>query len=185
MDHGNKSYEKFLSGDDTGMEEIIKQYSKGLIFYLYKLVGSLNLAEDLAEDTFVLLCTKKPKNKQKSTFKTWLYTIGRNLAIDQLRRMSKRKNVPVDNCINIENSGGNPEDEYLRDQTKIIINKAIYTLKPEYQQILWLVYFEELSYNEISQIIHKSTHATEMLASRAKQALKKQLIKEGINNENN
>ena len=65
MDRGSSSYLRFLNGDDSGMEEIITEYKDGLIFYLNSLVGDLWLAEELAEDTFVLLCTKKPKDKQK------------------------------------------------------------------------------------------------------------------------
>ncbi len=184
MEYGNSSYARFLSGDDTGMEEIITEYKDGLIFYLSKLVGSLNLAEELAEDTFVLLCTKKPKNKQKSSFKTWLYTIGRNLAIDHLRRRARQKTVSFDAAADVGNGAENPENGFLRDETKIIVNRTLGKLKPEYRQILWLVYFEELPYRDISQIMHKSIHATEMLASRAKQALKNELMKEGIHNEN-
>lgn len=184
MDHGKNWYEMFLDGDDTGMERIIIRYNEGLVFYLYKLVGSIGLAEELAEDTYVLLCTKKPKNKNKSSFKTWLYTIGRNLAIDQLRRMSRRKTVPIESCFDIGDNDSDPENVYLRDETKITLNGAMKQLKAEYQQVLWLVYFEELSYKEIAQIMHKSIHATQMLASRAKQALKNVLIKEGVCYEN-
>jgi uncharacterized protein len=57
------------------------------------------------------------------------------------------------------------------------------SMEPEYRQVLWLLYFEDLQYKEISIIMNKSVHATQMLASRAKQALKNELIKEGFTNE--
>jgi RNA polymerase sigma-70 factor (ECF subfamily) len=56
-------------------------------------------------------------------------------------------------------------------------------LKPEYRQVLWLLYFEDLQYKEISIIMNKSVHATQMLATRAREALKKELIKEGLTDE--
>lgn len=71
------------------MVEIIKEYKDGLIFYLNSIVGNIHTAEELAEDTFVLLGTKKPRDKGTGSFKTWLYTIGRNIAIDSLRRRRK------------------------------------------------------------------------------------------------
>jgi len=182
VDHGSKCYRRFLSGDDTGMIEIITEYRDGLIFYLYKLVGSLDRAEELAEDTFVLLCIKKPKDKQKCAFKTWLYTIGRNLAIDDLRRSAKRATVSMDPHERASDEDS-PEVAYLRDRKKIAVNQALSHLKSEYRQVLWLLYFEELPYKEIATIMNKSVHATEMLASRAKQALKNELMKEGITDE--
>ena len=81
MDNGASSYRRFLEGDDSGLVEIIRDYKDGLIFYLNSLVNNLHIAEELAEDTFVRLGTKKPRDKRKSSFKTWLYTIGRNLVL--------------------------------------------------------------------------------------------------------
>lgn len=178
MDNGRNNYKRFLDGDDTGMEDIIKEYRDGLIFYLYKFVGSIETAEELAEDTFVLLCVKKPKDKQKSSFKTWLYTIGRNITIDHLRRSAKHQTTSLECCNDLFRSQGDPEEEYIRDSKKIIVNKALKRLKPDYRQVLWLFYFEDMSYKEISTVMNKSVHATQMLATRAREALKKELIKE-------
>lgn len=180
MDRGSNNYRRFLDGDDAGMEDIIIEYRDGLIFYLYKLVGSAERAEELAEDTFVLLCTKKPKDKQKCSFKTWLYAIGRNLTIDDLRRSAKQTVLPLDTYEPLCSDQDSPEKEYIRDSKKAVVNKALNKLKPEYRQVLWLLYFEDLPYKEISIVMNKSVHATQMLAGRAKQALKKELIKEGF-----
>ena len=83
MDNGACSYRRFRDdGDESGLVEIIRDYKDGLIFYLNSFVGNIHIAEELAEDTFVFLGTKKPRDKGKGSFKTWLYTIGRNVAID-------------------------------------------------------------------------------------------------------
>ena len=183
MDHGRNSYKRFLSGDDTGMEEIITEYRDGLIFYLNKFVNSLEKAEELAEDTFVQLCIKKPKDKQKCSFKTWLYTIGRNIAIDYLRHSAKHQTVSIDIYDNVSYEQQTLEEEYIKDSRRIIVNRAINKLKPDHRQILWLFYFEDIPYKEISIIMKKSVHSTEMLAVRAREALKKELIKEGVTDE--
>ena len=103
-------------------------------------VGDINIAEELTEDTFVLLGTKKPKDKGKSTFKTWLYTIGRNVAIDYLRRNSRKYEVSIDECKELSSEEESLELSYLREERKIIVHQAIRKLKSEYQQILWLIY---------------------------------------------
>ena len=91
MDNGASSYRRFRdNGDVHGLDEIIIEYSDGLIFYLTSIVGKMQTAEELAEDTFVLLGTKKPKYNGKSSFKTWLYAIGRNIAVDYIRKYSRK-----------------------------------------------------------------------------------------------
>ena len=98
MDNGASSYRRFRdNGDESGLVEIIRDYKDGLILYLTSIVGNVQTAEELAEDTFVLLGTKKPRDKGKGSFKTWLYTIGRNVAIDHLRKHSKHIEVSIEN----------------------------------------------------------------------------------------
>ncbi len=86
MENGASSYRRFLDGDDSGFVEIVRDYKDGLILYLSSFTGDIYLAEELAEDTFVKLGIKKPRFSGRSSFRTWLYAIGRNAAIDRLRR---------------------------------------------------------------------------------------------------
>lgn len=172
MDNGSRNYLRFLKGDNAGLEQIIIDYKDGLVLYLNSLVGNIQLAEDLAEDTFVRLCTKKPKDKQTGSFKTWLYTIGRNIAISHLRKSAKSTVVPIDTIAYLADASGEPLNIYLREEKKVIIHRALEMLKPEYRQILWLIYFDDLSFREAAAVMKKGVHSTEMLASRARQALK-------------
>ena len=97
MDNGASSYRRFRdNGDVHGLDEIIIEYSDGLMLYLTSIVGNIQTAEELTEDTFVLLGTKKPKYKEKSSFKTWLYAIGRNIAIDHLRKAARKGWVSIE-----------------------------------------------------------------------------------------
>lgn len=181
MDNGASSYRRFRdNGDENGLVEIIRDYKDGLIFYINSFVGNIHIAEELAEDTFVLLGIKKPKDKLKGSFKTWLYTIGRNVTIDYLRRNSKRKEVSIYDCKELVSQEQSLETSYILEERKIIIHRALKSLKSEHRQILWLVYFEDLSYKEAARIMKKSVHSTETLAYRARKSLKLQLEKEGF-----
>ena len=181
MDNGTASYRRFRSeGDENGLVEIIRDYKDGLILYLNSFVGNLHTAERLAEDTFVLLGTKKPKDKGKASFKTWLYTIGRNIAIDYLRRCSKHREVSLDDRPELAGEMESLEASYLRGERKIMLHRALRKLKPEYQQILWLIYFEGFNSREAAAVMKKSVHNTEMLVSRARRSLKAQLETEGF-----
>lgn len=96
MDNGASSYRRFLDGDDKGLAEIVRDYRDGLILYLHGIVDDISVAEELMEETFFKIVTKKPKFNVKYSFKTWLYTIGRNVAIDYLRHTAKQSDTPFD-----------------------------------------------------------------------------------------
>ena len=89
MDNGASSYRRFLDGDDKGIAEIVGDYKDGLILYLNGYVKNIFIAEELTEETFFRLIVKKPRFLGKSSFKSWLYAIGRNVAIDFIRHNSK------------------------------------------------------------------------------------------------
>lgn len=180
MDSGAINYQLFLSGDKNGLVEIIKLYKDGLILYLNSLVKDISLAEDLAEDTFVRLGTKKPKDKQKSSFKTWLYTIGRNIAIDYLRKVRRISAVNPEELSMLPSSDEEIEAAYIRDEQKRFLHRVMLNLKPDYRQVLWLIYFEELSCKEAGAVMKKTAHAVENLVYRARLKLKEELEKEGF-----
>ena len=176
MDNGASSYRRFRDdGDESGLVEIIKEYRDGLIFYLNSIVGNIHTAEELAEDTFVLLGTKKPRDKGKGSFKTWLYTIGRNIALNYLKRKARTTQISVDDCPEIISEEDDLEEIYIREEQKIVVHRALRKLNPEYRQILWLIYFEGLSNKEAAAVMKKSVHNIETLVYRARKSLKSQL----------
>ncbi|MCR5708326.1 MAG: RNA polymerase sigma factor [Ruminococcus sp.] len=184
MDNGASSYRRFRSnGDESGLVEIIRDYKDGLILYLTSIVGNIQAAEELAEDTFVLLGTKKPRDKGGSSFKTWLYTIGRNVAIDYLRKCKRQPFVSLEDSAELISEEVGIERAYLRKEQQVLVHRAMRKLSPEYQQVLWLVYFEELSNKDAAKVMGKSLRSAESLLYRARKSLKAQLEKEGFDYE--
>ncbi|MBE6808388.1 MAG: RNA polymerase sigma factor [Ruminococcaceae bacterium] len=181
MDNGASSYRRFREdGDEGGLIEIIRDYKDGLILYLNSFVSNLHTAEELAEETFVLLGIKKPKDKGKGSFKTWLYTIGRNVAIDYLRRNSKLTNKSIDDCSELVSDEHNLELAYIKEERKITVHQSLAKLKSEYRQVLWLIYFENFSIKQVAAVMKRSVHSIETLVYRARKALKSQLELEGF-----
>ena len=183
MDNGASSYRRFLAGDDNGLAEIIRTYRDGLIFYLNGFVNDIHTAEDLAEDVLVKLAVKKPAFKEKSSFKTWLYAIGRNEAYTYLRR-HKVSYVPLEEAPAQAAVYDAPEIGYFKDEKSRALHRCLSGLKSEYHQVLWLYYFDELPAKEIAAVMKKSVHNVETLLYRARKAVKIALEAEGINNEN-
>ena len=183
MDNGASSYRRFLEGDDNAFADIIREYRDGLILFINSFVSDISQAEDLAEDTFIKLVTKRPKYNGKASFKTWLYTIGGNVAKDYLRKAAGKTALPLEECT-VSADERELETIVLRNERKIAVHRSMNKLSAEYRQILWLVYFEGMSMKEVSTVIGKKTHAVENLAYKARQALKTQLEKDGFDYEN-
>ena len=180
MDNGASSYRRFLDGDDKGLAEIIRNYSDGLILYLNGIVNNISVAEELMEDTFYKIITKKPKFNAKYSLKTWLYPIGRNVAIDYLRHNSKILDTSFDDLESYIEDKYNLERLYIIEERKIIVHRALGTLNAEYRQILWLLYFDGLSNAEAAIVMKKNARQMKNLVYRAKSALKSELDKEGF-----
>lgn len=179
MDNGSIYYRRFLDGDDSALVHLIEPYKDGLILYLTKFTNNVFLAEDLMEDTFVRLAIKKPHYSGRSTFKTFLFAIARNIAIDYMRKESRIKKEPLDSA-NIALAESNLEQDYIQEEKRIAIHKALRRLNPSYAQVLYLTYFEGFSNREAAEVMHRSRRQIEQLLYRAKASLRVELEKEGV-----
>ena len=180
MDNGASSYRRFLAGDDNGLAEIVEDYSDGLTLYLNGIVNNISVAEELMEETLFKIITKRPKFNAKYSFKTWLYTVGRNVAIDYIRHNTNLSDTPFDDLENYIQDEYDLEKLYIAEERKIAVHRALRKLNTEYRQILWLLYFDGLSNAEAAIVMKKNARQMKNLVYRAKNALKKELDKEGL-----
>lgn len=182
MDNGAGSYRRFLDGDDEGLRSLIEEYRLPLQIFLISVTKNETLAEDAAVETFTKLAIKKPAYNGRASFKTWLFRIGRNAALDILRRS---KNQPAA----LDDSGGflcqpSAEDIYLKEERDRALAVSMSKLSGDYYSVLWLKYFEELQVKEIATVLRRSEGAVKVLLTRARQALRTQLEKDGFDYEN-
>ena len=180
MDNGASSYRRFLDGDDTGLVELVEDYKDGLILYLNGYVKNIFIAEELTEDTFFRLITKKPRFSGKSSFKVWLYAIGRNVAVDYIRRSTKVSYMPLEDIQKHLADEQSLEHSYIKEERKIQVLRAMTALSSDYRNILWLIYFEDFSNREAATVLKKNERQIRNLLYRAKQALKSELEQEGF-----
>ncbi|MCL2508700.1 MAG: RNA polymerase sigma factor [Oscillospiraceae bacterium] len=175
MDRGADCYRRFLDGDESAFGEIIDIYRENLMFFLNRYVRDLTTAEDLSEDVFVELLVHPRRYNFKTSFKTYLFAIGRHKALDWLRKASVRRETPTDSAELASVPSGDTEDfeeRFLLDERKRKLHEAMSKLNDDYRTALHLVYFEELSAEQAGQVMKKSRKQIENLLYRAKNALR-------------
>ena len=177
MDYGASSYRRFLVGDDSGLAEVIRLYKDGLMFYINGYVHDISMAQDLTEDVFFKLAVKKPHFREEALFKTWLYTIGRNLALNRLRKLSRHKECSTEG-LEISSEEELLEQRCLKNERNACLYRAMAQLKPEYREVLHLLFFEGMKNAEAAKVMKKNTRQIENLAYRAKRSLRSRLEKE-------
>ena len=183
MDNGESSYRRFIAGDNEGLREIIHLYRQGLILYSNSFVQNIHIAEELAEDTFWELMCKRPVFSGKSSFKTWLYSVGRNITMKYLKKHSKMSIVPLEIQENLSDEE-DLERNYIRSEDKRTLHRALHSLKPEYRQVLYLTSLEGFSNSEAAFIMKKTDRQIKSLIYNAKKTLKTELERSGFKYEN-
>ena len=180
MDNGASSYLRFLQGDKDAIVEIVSEYNDGLVLFLNSFIGNICLAEEMAEDVFCDLLIEKPKFNGKSSFKTWLYAIARYKTLHFLKKRAKAPEVPIDELYSLSDEVDIVKN-HLKNEQKIQLHTALKKISPEYSQVLYLIFFEELSNEEAAKVMDKTKKQISDLIYNAKKALKSELERRSRN----
>jgi RNA polymerase sigma factor (sigma-70 family) len=153
--------ESAKEGNQSAFTELMGYYKDALYFLLLKMVSTKEDAEDLMIETFEKAFRKIKTYNSSYAFSTWLFRIATNHGIDYMRTIKKQpqsvylENKPdfehhVSKITELSEEELNPEEEIINNQNKIALKNIIKKLPPDYRNILIMRYFEEMTYNEIS-----------------------------------
>ena len=172
-------YRQYLNGDDAGLEALMKKYGDSLTFYIDGYLHDVHEAEELMLDVFAYLFTKKPRIRDGG-FKAYLYKAARHMA---LRRKSKRKLMFSLDELAEEPGGRLLAEEVIRtEERNRILHFCMAEMNPDYREVLYLTYFEDMSYAQTAAVTGKTVKQITNLVYRGKVALRKLLEREGITN---
>ncbi len=140
---------------EKGLRKLMDTYQSRLYWHIRRMIVDHDLAQDVLQDTFIKVYQNFHQFKQDSQLYTWLYRIATNEALQQLNRMKKMQKSDEDPDYHLMNlvadnvsAGG--------DEIQILLQKAIHTL-PEKQKLVFMMrYYDDLPYEEISQIVDMS-----------------------------
>ncbi len=178
MDKGASSYRRFLDGDDSAFDEIMKEYRLPLTMFINRYVNDMWTAEDIAIDVFSYLIVHRHRYDFRVQFKTYLFMLGRSRALDHLRRKKKIVFTPLTEAETLEDDI-TPEEAFMKDERKRAVHHALEALPQEMRAAVHLFYFEELSYDETARIMKKSRKQVDNLLYRSKAKLRTILGEEG------
>ena len=181
--------QKALLGDEKAFARLLSRYKDTIYFMLLKMLNNRSDAEDLTLEAFGKAFKNLHQYSPTYAFSTWLFKIASNNCIDFLR---KKKGI----IISLENDGDqmeisetarvkskdlNPEERLIRKQKAILLRKVVRRLKPHYQTLVELRYFNELSYEEIAKELHLPLGTVKAQLFRARQMLFKLIESTEIN----
>ncbi len=170
------SISKAKNGNQAAFKFLLDTFWFDVYKYQLKRTKNENEAEDIAIQTFSKAFDKIQTFDEKYVFKTWLITISKNIHIDLLRKRNtsiliEDSKEQEDKIYLMVDDSPTPEDKIIRDQNLAKLLRDIKLLKPKYQEVIQLRYFQELSYKEIASEIDESISNVKVKLLRAKKLL--------------
>ncbi|MDD3807604.1 MAG: sigma-70 family RNA polymerase sigma factor [Candidatus Marinimicrobia bacterium] len=173
----------FQKGEERAYLELVHRYKDRLTNFVFRFVGSREMAEDIVQDTFLKLYTSSHMYKEIARFSTWIYTIAGNLAKTELRKRKRRKIYSIHDMgidekeFEIPSDTYNPERETRTAYQEKEIQTAISRLPEQFKTAIILRDIQELSYEEISKIVGVPVGTVKSRINRGRQKLQ-ELLKE-------
>jgi RNA polymerase sigma-70 factor, ECF subfamily len=166
-----------VRGDSESFVLLYHRYSPAVYRYLQARTGSHYDAEELTAQAFERALNGLHRFKPTGTFAGWLFTIVQRVLVDHYRSAGRRQQRTSDAPIeDIEGATQEQPEEYvLRAEQNLILLRAVESLKPEYQNLVYLRFVAQLPYAEIAEIVGKKEAAVKMTTYRALELLKRRI----------
>ncbi len=140
---------------EKGLKLMMDTYQSRLYWHIRRMIVDHDLAQDVLQETFIKAYQNFHQFKQDSKIYTWLYRIATNESLQQLnklKRMKKSDEDPEYHMVNLVADNAGPE----ADEIQILLQKAIQTLPEKQKLVFTMRYYDDLPYEEISQIVDMS-----------------------------
>ncbi|HMJ91111.1 MAG TPA: sigma-70 family RNA polymerase sigma factor [Candidatus Acidoferrum sp.] len=172
-------------GDRTAFAELVERYKQPVINLIARTIHDPTEAEDLAQNAFVQAYKSAHRYEVTAKFSTWMFTIARNLALNEIRRRSRHPADSLDETFadndeqpirQVEDRRqGGPTENLLHGELVDKIDEAVNALPDKQRTALMLCREDEMSYEEIAKVIGCTLSATKSLIHRARETLKDKL----------
>lgn len=161
------------SGDRQAFGELVCRHQASLVRMIYHFCGDARLAEDAAQEAFVRAWQNLNHYKPGHAFKSWLYRIGANAALDSLRRERPQANLEE---LSLPDPQAAPEQIVEAGQRARLVRQAIGRLSPALRMVLVLREYQEFSYQEIADVLEIPTGTVMSRLNNARSQLRQELL---------
>jgi RNA polymerase sigma-70 factor, ECF subfamily len=165
------------SGDTQAFERLYHVYEKRVFQYVSTFVRDQTVAEEIVVDVMVAVWRGACTFTNTSRVSTWIFGIARHKAIDALRKVirSEHETMELENVAHLPHPAEGPLESIDRKQVAALTRQAISKLSREHQEVIRLVFYEELPYEEIATLLEIPVNTVKTRVYYAKQQLKQQL----------
>ncbi len=179
MDKGDAALaRKVQKGDREAFGEIVERFQARIFSFCYQFFRDRDIATEMTQETFLRAYRYIKKYDPKRKFSTWIYSIAKNICIDEKRKMDRSRTLPIDE-ISSSSVQMSQESQHLKDPSQIsqhledrmLLEEAIARLPVKYRTALILCYFQEMPYQEIADVLGLSLNLVKVRIFRAKKQL--------------
>lgn len=175
------------AGDENAFEQLLLQHQKSVYNLCLRMTGNPDDALDLSQEAFVRAWRALGQYQFDAAFSTWLFRLTSNVCIDFLRRQKRQQHVSL--TVSDEEGTGEeftipdptpgPEEQAIHNDRQAAVARAMALLPADYRAVLQLRVVEELSYEQIAQILGIQMGTVKSRLARARMQLRKILLKSG------
>lgn len=175
---------RLREGQDAALNDLMNRHATAIFQFLYRMVGTAEDANDLAQEAFVRVYRHRDRFRPDSSFSTWVFTIAANLARNQLRWRARHPTVPLDATASgstqtygdlLPSGDQAPDDELLLEERRAAVRAAVAELPGDLREALLLFEFEDRSMTEAATILGTTQKGIESRLYRARGQLRERL----------
>jgi RNA polymerase sigma-70 factor (ECF subfamily) len=172
---------EFQKGKMPAMDELLQRYRNPIYHFLLRLIQNDSEARDLTQEVFLRVHSHRDSYEPSGKFSSWIFSIAHNLYVSSLRRKKwlipwPRSKDDPDELIDIASQDPSPQEVVANNEFSHIVKQCIQGLPFLQREALILREYENLDYEEIAKILHKSLGTIKTLIYRARQNLKIKLL---------
>ena len=164
--------QRALQSDPESFGKLCRRYYDSLLAVAGSILPDRHLAEDAAQEALAVACRDLVKLKKPECFGPWVGAICRNVAKDMLGQLRKQPE-------RIETNAGN-EPDYQEDEREAILNQAIQQLPQHLREVIFLRFYNEMSYEQMAKILGATQQVIDGRLRRAKKKIAVYLTKKGF-----
>ena len=169
-----------LNGHSASFEELVRRYERQIFSLALRMMNNQEDANDVAQDIFIKIYHALPKFDESRKFFSWMYKIAMNVCYTQLKKRPP-ESYPLDNVIDfapfLPDIDSQPEEYFESKEMKELVQQAISELPDNFRVPILLRFMEELSYQQIAEVMELPVTTIETRLYRGKALLQKRLAK--------